>query len=898
MKLHKIGKIPGGANSLVALFAIAISTTAFAEQPDEFLPYVQSDGNTAQYLNTGVKGRYGTKAEMKVEWLDLGNEHDLDDDIAFLGARIADNGDNRVNFCHNYKGAMGAGYGGYKDIKKDSVVCRWETKRVYSVVTEFSATNSEGRVTATVSVDGMQGLNETLNKVDTGLDIYLFALNIGGSVKNEGAARCYGLKLWQDGVLVRDYRPCAKNGRGALYDAVSGTICYSSGAVDFHYDAAANVPDDEEIEYVEARGGSYIDTGVIGRPGTKAAGEFVFLASEDTSVLDSRIDSGNTRFYLIHNYYSKFMYGYKGYHDTSSPITLGTKYYVETELKVGSQTMFVSADGSGATNQIVNATDSSSMDTRLPLYLFACNYGGGVMYGSKVRCYWLKIWQDGELKCDYRPCMKGGVPCIYDDVSKRIIDASGQSLFYEPNFSLDVDEKDVAFVDYIESDGYSYLDTGVRGRTGTRAQGEFRWTRERSANEEKKTYLEESVTGKSRYERCYLGSTSYKDNSSINRFYMLHENDKKLYFGYGKNSATLSTTISGNTKYAFDINYSSGVQTIDITPDGGEAIHAASYTYSDTTDSGGNIFLFAVNDVHQGYAKCEMAARCYGLKLWQDGSLVRDFRPCVYNGKAMLYDMQTKKVFRPSPDILANGSTGAFAGTPEPDVYVEYVETDGSQYLDTGIIGMSGTKIEFKETSLSRNSNDDESFIGARGDASTDSRFYMWQHGTEWTLGFGYGGFYRPETDYPHDTATGYNDPNARKLPYGETFHAVVSFEAGSQRAYVRGSNGASTTVMDWSLPGSIDTGRPLYLFAANVAGKPQMFCKSRFYFLKIWQNDRLVRYYRPVRLSNGYAALWDSVERKVHFLKSRFGGDKAGYFSAVGPEVRSVFNGMQIIVF
>ena len=102
---------------------------------------------------------------------------------------------------------------------------------------------------------------------------------------------------------------------------------------------------------------------------------------------------------------------------------------------------------------------------------------------------------------------------------------------------------------------------------------------------------------------------------------------------------------------------------------------------------------------------------------------------------------------------------------------------------------------------------------------------------------------------------------------------------------------------MNWSISGDINTERPLYLFAANVAGEPQMFCKSRFYWMKIWQDGRLVRYYRPVRLANGYVALWDSVEHQVYLLKSRFGSDKVGYFSAVGPEGRLVFNGLHVIV-
>ena len=82
-----------------------------------------------------------------------------------------------------------------------------------------------------------------------------------------------------------------------------------------------------------------------------------------------------------------------------------------------------------------------------------------------------------------------------------------------------------------------------------------------------------------------------------------------------------------------------------------------------------------------------MAARCYGLTLWQDGVKVRDFKPCVYKDKAMLYDEVSGKVYRPSPDIHANGGAGALVANSQPAVYVEYVETDGSQYVDTGVIG-------------------------------------------------------------------------------------------------------------------------------------------------------------------------------------------------------------------
>ena len=46
--------------------ALALATsTVFAGKPDKFVRYVEATGS--QYVDTGIVGRYGTKAECKVE---------------------------------------------------------------------------------------------------------------------------------------------------------------------------------------------------------------------------------------------------------------------------------------------------------------------------------------------------------------------------------------------------------------------------------------------------------------------------------------------------------------------------------------------------------------------------------------------------------------------------------------------------------------------------------------------------------------------------------------------------------------------------------------------------------------------------------------------------------------
>ena len=82
----------------IALFG----SQATAETPDKFLRYVEATGT--QYVDTGIVGRYNTKAECKVEWMAFS-------DTAFLDC--GDWSDNtRFFMCHcsTTSGNMFAGY--------------------------------------------------------------------------------------------------------------------------------------------------------------------------------------------------------------------------------------------------------------------------------------------------------------------------------------------------------------------------------------------------------------------------------------------------------------------------------------------------------------------------------------------------------------------------------------------------------------------------------------------------------------------------------------------------------------------------------------------------------------------------------------------------------------------
>ena len=901
---------------LATWIAGVFTGAAFAEQPDKWVRYVEATGS--QYVDTGIIGRWNTKAECKVEWMDFS-------DSAFLASRSGvypANGRLYFCYCLDADGKMftaqdtGETVGWQKG--NDFYYTWFEKDRVYTYTAEFSATNEVGESTNKIKVDNWFDVwNKTKPGVDTGYSLYIFANNQKGSAAGKSKTRCYGLKIWQgpkdggDMALVRDFHPCMKNGRAGLYDAVSETIFYSGSGTDLVCDESSEVPD-EYVDYVESMGNDafsegqqvpYVDTGIIGRAGTKMRGEFAILKSEDGALLGSR--KGNDRFYMLHSYYRKFTCGYGLHKENSKTVELGKRYWAETEFNVGSQIEKIWTDG--VTNTLYSGTDTTTIDTGYPMYLFVCNVDGyprvnaGSSMAAKARCYGLKIWQDGVLVRDFRPCLKNGVAGLYDDVSKRIFYSLGTPLSYETRKA--VTEKEVLFVDYIESDGHNTLDTFVPARSGTRAKGDVMWTEHPMWwNYAAYRYLRNNPLSPVfwRQSHAYLAGVKASLSGTTapeSKFFMVHLDNQQLDVGYGT-SGLAYASIDGahiypneNERCSFDVTVANGTQTVVW-----NGTNALAGTVTGDVDTGDTLHLFS-----SGLWRHRSAARCYGLQIWQgnaDGSnmqLVRDFKPCVYENKGMLYDTVTKMVYRPSPDIPIS-RTGAIilTGDEKPVAFVDYVESDGTIFVDTGVRGRSGTKADLKMRFLH---SADSSFLDTRNENlnnTVDRRFYMWHNYTDHSsnnMGYGYGAWNQLSGTFAANT----------------DYHVVSSLFAGSQSVIVNDVS-YSNTSGNMANSTEVDTGLDMYLFACNFMKTdqttfPNYASKSRLYWLKIYQGDldggnlRLVRDFRPVRLSNGLVVLWDFVQKKAYLAQSTTAPYNNTFFSAVGPDGASIYAGVRIIV-
>ena len=597
------------ASAAIAASAVMATSGASATECVE-LDYVEATG--AQWVDTGIIGRCGTKAEIKVEWTDL------ESDSAMLACR-ADSGNTRINFINSNWGAIGYGYGAYYAGTYNGRNCRWEKDRIYTVVTDFAA--SGDGATAVMTVDGYKvGDQSSESQIDTEVNLVVFGNNYG-SVTGLSKARCYGLKIWQDGSLVRDFVPVAVDGRAGFRDAVSGNFFYSASGTDLIAGTLASDPDCF-VEYVESSGSEYIDLEVTGKSGVKMESRMMWVAiPSDGSYVASRLGS-SPRFYLMHHYGSQTI-GYGGYYQSGAVATAGTIYDTVTELKAGAQTCVVNGE------TIYSASDSASIDTGLNLYLFGCNKDGGATYQTKARCYSLRLWEGENLVRDFRPCLKNGEACLYDQVSHRIFRTKAGTLKYGAiTPKAPTSGKPDYFVTYIESMGNNYLDTGVRAKNNLRIVGDLNYTQIRTQAEELYVYL----TGLS--EHTLLGACA---SDGGNRCYAVHVNQTWLWYGYGTRRGYPGPSegyFPTTARHLYDVTMANGTQSINV--DGEDIAMNFESVAAYDIDAGCNLYLFACNK--GGTVQYPARARCYSLTIWQDGVPVRDLRPCVKDGVAGFYD--------------------------------------------------------------------------------------------------------------------------------------------------------------------------------------------------------------------------------------------------------------------
>ena len=216
----------------------------------------------------------------------------------------------------------------------------------------------------------------------------------------------------------------------------------------------------KKVEYIESTGTQYIDTEIIGASGLSFEMGLQFLGdtSADVYVMGSRTSS--QRIYALHVYSSKFCIGY-GSLASSSHSSDSLYHDFKTVLKQGEQGFWV--DGV----RYYTGTSSTSINTNLPIYLFACN-NSGTASCSKQRIYYVKIYKDNELVRDFVPVVDTdtGKAGLYDNVNDKFYVSKIDDLKYPVNYNSVADivagvENAIQLVSSTKHDDNSYTISGV-----------------------------------------------------------------------------------------------------------------------------------------------------------------------------------------------------------------------------------------------------------------------------------------------------------------------------------------------------------------------------------------------------------------------------------------------------
>lgn len=770
--------------------------------------YLESTGT--QYIDTGVNAKTGLTIESKFKFLKGGG--------IYCGAITTTSGSgdryyainlaNSPNVCFTYMDTQFTG------------ATALSIGNTYTVKTVLGSTRQEifvdgvskGYITKTVTAD----LNWTLG---------LFAVHRGGTFNPQWydpvTTSMYYCKIWDGDTLVRDFIPCIDPlGRPCLYDLVGKKPYYNQGTGEFTVGRQI-IP----VEYLESSGTQYIDTGYTFTAGCSADYIVNILSNPSGNFCGCGTDSGGLHFVYDRTLSKPGLRTGGGTASNAIPYTIGTKVDIHTYYN--SQNVRC-LDALGQTY-----IGGSYTIPNISAYLFCTHALSGVTNPGQMQIYSSKLYDaNGVLVRNYTPCKdENNVGFMFDTLSGTVYLNAGTGAFafgenkYKTKLRLVKDNKLPAGytqVEYLESSGTQRITTDVSVTIGDNfnliVKGAFT-----------------TLTGYSQFMGvnggAYFGLTTTG------------------YYSVGQATGTATGVLADTNNHIFDLNCTIGNNQTNILK-----IDGASYS-NVRNNSAGDIRLFDVLNSYACYFKMT------GATIYKNNILVRDFVPALDpTGTPCIYDMVTKTPFY-------NQGTGTFITgkpvlpmvrfikdiVPREYAIVNYIESTGEQYIDTGVIGTEGvlSEIDVMKTTATTN----ECFLGTWNSGSARC-WLAYAFSNKW---------------YP-----GYGGISSEMVPVIQNSwtHIKTYITQVSTRKYF----GYNVNGIDYTLTGYFTpfTGQnTILIFAMNTNTGASYKAKGRIGVCKITKDSVLVRNFIPVvRRIDGTAGMWDTVTKQF------FGNSGTGNFN------------------
>ena len=366
------------------------------------------------------------------------------------------------------------------------------------------------------------------------------------------------------------------------------------------------LPYDAEVEYLESTGTQWIDTGIRPAQNLSFAVEFNNLNVNVGygNVFGSRLGSNN-------NEYQVTLYN-------GGSVGVGTRYsglrFYANEINTIIYNGIDELNINGTVKKIVPQSCELANGNIL---LFGISQNGVETQLANCRIYNVKF---GNVR-DMIPVRKGGVGYMYDRVSKQLFGNQGSGNF--------IVGPDVVEVEYLESTGTQWIDTGVSYDDFTDIGYEIKLNPLDSVA----MSIENSFCGYSNYGSRWFGVNFTTQLS------------RGIQIGLGSNS--LYTGETSIKDYTIKVSSTDGVFL--------DGVDTGATYNSNVSRSGTTFLLFAIcgrdssNVNHINPRKC----RIYSFKIYSGTKVIQDMIPVRVGMEGAMMDRLTRKIYH-------NQGTGAF----------------------------------------------------------------------------------------------------------------------------------------------------------------------------------------------------------------------------------------------
>ena len=663
----------------------------------------------------------------------------------------------------------------------------------------------------------------------------------GSAFKQCTKMKVYGLKIWAGDTLLRDLAPRCIGGTAGFEDLATGRFYTCDGLT-----ASANAPTElsgasrEGDAFIESDGSFYsvVNTYYFVKPSTKIEIDYA-LASivSGAGILGGYGGNAGISTILWCKNTSNFVLEM---HDGTHAGTADNLFSPTVPLDLARHTAVIDGPGRHLTLSAHDGTVEGEADfyedwtlntakANWPVLLFgfATDAYGHNQQRAKARIYGVKFYENGSPVLTLTPAVKGGVAGFKDGDGNFY---SGDGLIAGGNVEM-LDED--PYVESLNHDGF--FDTGYYVTSNTCIVCDYMLLEQQDAQQfpfEAGDSTEDSLkTKQQQYMRMYGNGNTGKGDFSYACGASGFTSMNVPYAPHVRRTLTLDAyNLKGKIETAGQV-----IREVDI-PATGRLPNR----------SGTTLKLLCNYNMKGNKAK----ARLYGLKIYEEETLVRDYVPICHAGTYALRDKVSGAALEKASGSAAltgfsanNNLNDAFFNAPMRDEDA-YIESDGTQAINLGYLTTPNTRyeIDYQMTGIVGQMRP----FGAAGGGVAAELYIQGSATGSGNVAFGSGNPWKAQT-------TGVASDLDR--------HVAVLDLANRECGYSGYKMFAFTSDTVCSEPSTI----PMWLFAkgTNATGSYSNRANMKLYAFRIYESGALVHEYLPYK-NGDTVGLYDTVTGDV----------------------------------